>query len=436
MVKKRHKQKAVKRKVVLPKAVESGGYTKKFVPRELDQKTSIRAEEKEGVRKRLRIALFSWESLHSIIVGAMSTWVTELAHALQQRGHEVHLFTRRSEGQCCNERINGVYYHRCNYDPGSDLVGEMLSMCRSFVHRFSEVQGFRGLFDIIHGHDWSTANAISWIKRSQRVRAAVTIYSTEYQRSRNEFLQGESQRIREYERHGIHVADQVITISQRLKQELAWLYDVPDRKVSVIYNGIHPNQSQDLSDLGEIKTHYGIGILDPTTLFVGEMTPHEGPDIIVYALPNILSKYPKAKFIFIGEGEFHQHIQNEAHRVGVAHATRFLAHVEKEELINIFKSCDAVVVPSRNELSYGTILTAWNCGKPVIVTHNGPSEFIWHEVTGLKIHNNPSSLAWGIDRIFSNHEFGRWMGRNGRVAVRTGFSWEMVANQVEKAYLS
>jgi len=435
MVKKRHKQKVVKRKGVLPEPVELGRYNDKLIPKKLEQKASLRAEEKDGIRKRLHIALFSWESLYSIIVGNMSLWVSELAYALQQRGHEVHLFTRRSEDQSHDEQIDGVYYHPCHYDPGSDLVGEMLSMCRSFVSRFFEVQDSRGLFDIIHGHDWLTANAISWIKRSQGIKTIITIYSTEYQRCGNEFREGESQRIREYEGHGIHLADQVITVSQGLKQELAWLYDVPDWKVSVIYNGIHPNRLKGLFNSGEVKAHYGVGILDPTALFVGEMAPQYGPDIIIYALPTILSKYPTAKFIFIGEGEFRKHIQNEAHRLGVAHATRFLAHVEREELVNIFKSCDAVVVPSRNELSYGIILEAWNSGKPVIATHNGPSEFIWHEVTGLKIHSNPSSLAWGIERIFSNHEFGRWMGRNGRIAVETGFSWDMVANQVEKVYL-
>lgn len=436
MVKKRHKQKAVKRKGALPKAVKFGRYTEKLIPKKSEQKASFRYEEKEEVRKGLRIALFSWESLYSIIVGAMSIWVTELAHALQQRGHEVHLFTRRSEGQSRDEQIDGVYYHRCDYDPSFDFVGEMLSMCRSFVSRFFEIQNSRGLFDIIHGHDWLTANAISWINRDQGIKTIITIYSTEYRRCGNEFRGGESRRIREYERDGTCSADQVITISQRLKQELAWLYDMPDRKISVVYNGVHSNRFKDLINPDEVRARYGIGVLDPTALFVGEMAPQYGPDIIIYALSNILSKYPAAKFIFIGEGEFRKHIQNEAHRLGVSHATRFLAHVEKEEFVSIFKSCDVILVPSRNEFSYGIVLEAWNSGRPVIVTDNGPSEFVWHEVTGLKIHDNPSSLAGGIERIFSNHEFGQWMGRNGRIAVETGFSWDMVASQVEKVYLS
>ncbi|MDI6886390.1 MAG: glycogen/starch synthase, partial [archaeon] len=39
----------------------------------------------------MRIALFSWESLHSIAVGGVASHVTELAAALQRAGNEVHV---------------------------------------------------------------------------------------------------------------------------------------------------------------------------------------------------------------------------------------------------------------------------------------------------------------------------------------------------------
>ena len=51
----------------------------------------------------MRIAMFSWESLHSIAVGGVAPHVTELAAALQRRNHEVHVFTRRGEGQQIHE---------------------------------------------------------------------------------------------------------------------------------------------------------------------------------------------------------------------------------------------------------------------------------------------------------------------------------------------
>jgi len=94
-----------------------------------------------------------------------------------------------------------------------------------------------------------------------------------------------------------------------------------------------------------------------------------------------------------------------------------------------------VCMPSRNEPFGIVVLEAWSAGKPVVVTRNGgPDEFVWHQVNGLKIHPTPDSVAWGIGALFSNFEWARWMGRNGRMAAETAFSWDAVASHVVQVY--
>ena len=51
--------------------------------------------------RRVRVALFSWETLHSIAVGGVGVHVTELAAGLRRRGHEVHVFTRQGVARGC-----------------------------------------------------------------------------------------------------------------------------------------------------------------------------------------------------------------------------------------------------------------------------------------------------------------------------------------------
>jgi glycosyltransferase involved in cell wall biosynthesis len=108
----------------------------------------------------MRIAMFSWESLHSIAVGGVAAHVTELAVALERRGHELHIFTRLAPGQCADERIDGVSYHRCPYPPHPEFVDDANNMCRAFVERFFALEDLIGHFDIIHAHDWLAANAM------------------------------------------------------------------------------------------------------------------------------------------------------------------------------------------------------------------------------------------------------------------------------------
>jgi hypothetical protein len=61
----------------------------------------------------MRIAFSSWESPHSIAVGGVAVHVTELAAALERRGHEMHGFVRLGAGQSTYARIDGVHYHQC-----------------------------------------------------------------------------------------------------------------------------------------------------------------------------------------------------------------------------------------------------------------------------------------------------------------------------------
>src|SRR5512133_1851901 len=82
----------------------------------------------------MRIALLSWETLHSISIGGVAVHVTELAAALERKGHEVHVFTRmRCPGDWHYDRIHGVHYHRVPYGGNADFIEDTNNMCRAFV---------------------------------------------------------------------------------------------------------------------------------------------------------------------------------------------------------------------------------------------------------------------------------------------------------------
>ncbi len=383
----------------------------------------------------MRIAMLSWESLHSISVGGVSAVVTEMAAAMERKGHEVHIFTRMGEGQSDYQQIDGVHYHRCPFNLQPDFVDEVNDMCRSFVQHFFQTEDFIGHFDVIHAHDWLASNAAVWIKHGRGKKVALTIHSTEYGRCGNNFWEGESARVRDHERHGTYCADRVMTVSHALKNEIMWMYNVPDWKVRVVYNGINCHNFDGWLNPAEVKAAYGIGPLDPTALFVGRMAYQKGPDLLIESIPFILHYYPDAKFIFVGDGDMRHSVENQAWSLGVSHATRFLGYRSGQELVNIYKASDVVCVPSRNEPFGIVILEAWSAGKPVVVSCNGgPSEFVWHEVDGLKIYDYPESIAWGIGNMFKNFEHARWMGRNGRTAVESSFSWDNIADQVLNVY--
>lgn len=385
----------------------------------------------------MRIAIFSWESIHSILVGGLGVHVTELAAALQRMGNEVHVFTRIGWGQRVYEVIDGVHYHRCPFawDPGN-FIWEMNNMCRSMVYYFFEAEKEFGHFDVIHGHDWHVVNALAEIKKTRSIRTVFTLHSTQYGREGNYLSDGIPRDIRNLEWYGTYVADRVIVCSNAMKYEIMGLYTTPEWKIRVIPNGMNPSYFNSKVDPWEdVKKFYGIGVFDPVATFLGRITYHKGPDLFLRAISKVLKRYPNAKFFVVGDGDMKPWLENLAKELGISHAVRFTGFVSDLDKEKILKASDCVVIPSRNEPFGIVALEAWACEKPIIVTDGiGTSEIVEHEVNGLKVFHTPESIAWGIEYLFSDFEKARKMGKEGRKAVEKKFNWDQIAQRTLNTY--
>jgi glycosyltransferase involved in cell wall biosynthesis len=380
----------------------------------------------------MRIALFSWESLHSIAVGGVAAHVTELAAALQRRGNDVHVFTRMGHGQTHDAVIDGVHYHRCPFDLNPHFIAEMNHMCRSFAYHFFQTEDISGTFDLIHGHDWMTANALAEIRNARTKRTVFTLHSTEYGRCGNIFYEGQSRDIRNLEWYSGFVADKIITTSETIKKEAKGIYNFEDRKIAMIPNGVSLQKFAGSIDPWSVKKWHNVGVWDPVCLFVGRMVVQKGADLLLEAIPSVLAEFPHAKFFFIGDGYMRRGLEHRAWQLGVQHACRFLGYVLESDLVNFYRACDMVCIPSRNEPFGIVALEAWAAGKPIVVTHNG-FDYVRHDVNGLKVYDNPNSIAWGIKNLLSDLGKARWMGAKGRRTAE-GFSWDNIARMTMGVY--
>jgi len=385
---------------------------------------------------KIRIAHFSWESLHSIHVGGISPVVTELAAAQERKGHEVHVFTRIGSGQKGYERIDGVHYHRCPFAFDSDNIKEMHNMSNSMANSFFGCEDYSGKFDIIHGHDWHVVPALDKIKKQRSKKIVWTCHSSQFGRDGNKFHNGTAEAIRGIEWYGTYIADRVTTCTKTMKKEVKWLHKVPEDKMRVVHNGINANVWNNHVKVEKVKRDLNIGPLDPTVLFIGRITHMKGPDILVETIPTVLRNAPNAKFVFVGDGDMKDHLENRVNKLGVSHATRFTGWIsDRRKKEKLFKACDVLCDPSRNQPFGMIILEAWASEKPVIAVHGtGSGELVWHDTTGLKVFGNPNSISWGVNEIFSDFDKSRWMGKNGRKATENSFSWDHVGSCMLDVY--
>lgn len=386
----------------------------------------------------MRIAFFSWETLNSIPVGGVAAVVTHLAEALARLGHEVHVFARLGGGQPEHERINGVYEHRCISPGCDDFIEYMDHVGDGMVSCYHNIKNEVGEFDVLHAHDWHVVNALSNIKHNTGKDFIWTAHSTEWGRNGGAFADNWfAGRVRHREWLGGYLSKAVTTVSHSMKWELAREYQIPEGKINVIYNGIDLAKFEGFLDAGRVKERYGIWPLDPVVLFLGRMCHQKGPDLLLEAIPDVLSFRGDIKFVFAGGGDdMIRHIIGRSRYLGVDPSLRVLGYISDEDRIRLFKACDVVCIPSRNEPFGIVTLEAWACGKPVVATDvGGPSEVIDNFRTGMKVYVKPESIAWGLKYLFGDPtgESIRRMGEEARKEAEK-FDWKEIAKQYLSVY--
>ena len=383
----------------------------------------------------MRIAFLSWESLHSIAVGGLAAHVSELSETLSRQGHEVHIFTRAGDGQAPYEQIDGVHYHRCAYERCQSFVDDMDNMCRSFVSHVIATEDYIGPFDVVHAHDWLAANAMIWIKQARGRRCILTIHSTEYGRCGNTFPGGVSELIRQRERAGTYWADQVIAVSQVTKEEVMWLYQVPDWKVAVIHNGVFARRFDARVDVAALRRKYGIRAGERVVLFCGRLATQKGPDILLEAVPDIVAAARNVRILFAGDGDMRAALEARARALKLNGAVTFLGYRKGPELPDLFHTADIVCIPSRNEPFGIVVLEAWSARKPVVVSRiGGPREFVTDGIDGIKIEPTPHAIADALIGLLLDPDEARRMGEQGRLAVEQRFTWSHIAGRTTVVY--
>jgi len=390
-------------------------------------------------KKPLKIAFLSWETLHTIAVGGVAPHVTELAGALHGAGHEVHIFTR-AQGNPIDHEILGVHYHEVGYDKAGCIVQDTRNMCGAFVWAVNGHESVWGAFDLIHGHDWLAGPAVMQLK-GQGKPTVFTMHSTEGGRN-GDFGKGHPG-VKDIERAACGAADKLICVSGVLLDEVSCHCGADRGKSTVIYNGIHSGPIVDMpwedEWTGNAKEDKGFGRMDPMFLFVGRHTAQKGCDLLIEAIPHILNCRGDAKFVIVGDGHLLAHNQGRVQALGVGHAVVFTGSLKSgsAHLKSLFKACDAVVVPSRNEPFGIVVLEAWASGKPVVATTSGgPRDFVKPGEDGYLVDPEPGSIAWGCCKILENFEHTKWMGRNAQAKAMREFSWEHIAKETEQVYYS
>jgi glycosyltransferase involved in cell wall biosynthesis len=201
--------------------------------------------------------------------------------------------------------------------------------------------------------------------------------------------------------------------------------------------GVDPARYENRNGL-EVRKRYGLGSF-PVVGFIGRQDSGKGADTVLRAMQIVWKTNREARLLMAGFQPWPDR-DLEALFQGLSNFERErlvrIRNFAEEEKASIFDAVDVFAMPSLAE-SFGiAYLDAWMCGKPVIGARIGPTECVIEENRdGLLVApRDPEDTARAILDLLRNPAKREELGRSGRRKAVERFTWEKVAERVEKFY--
>lgn len=174
--------------------------------------------------------------------------------------------------------------------------------------------------------------------------------------------------------------------------------------------------------------------LDRSLLFLGRVTWKKGLDRLIVALSHTSS----INLIVAGNDDngYTLKLKALAKSIGIENRIKFIGAVYGEEKYELLRNSLLLVLPSYNENFGNVVFESFACGRPAAVTSSvGVSSIILESNTGFILPDNPISMGLMLEEIVKNFSILDAMGAKGFELVSKNFSWNILAEKMEHAYL-
>ncbi len=218
-----------------------------------------------------------------------------------------------------------------------------------------------------------------------------------------------------------------------LEREQFHEYGVPDERIVLLPNGVHPNP--DIVPAPQVfRLRHGLQSKQ-VLLFLGRLSPIKGPDLLLEAFAVVATCHPQSILVFAGpEDELGSDLRAEAARLGLAERILFIGFISGQDKQDALAAADLLVVPSRQEAMSLVALEAGLCGTPVLLTDQCGFDEVEDAGGGAVVAVRVDAIAAGIDRMLNAADELPVQGEKLRQLVLTHYTWDGLTRQVCQLY--
>ncbi|WP_425953512.1 glycosyltransferase family 4 protein [Xylanimonas sp. McL0601] len=350
--------------------------------------------------------------------GGVQFHVRDLAQALQDRGHEVSVLAPAGDdtpvpdvvvpaGKAVAVRYNGSVA-RLAFGPRA----------AARVRRWVDAGGF----DVLHLHEPMTPSLSMlalWIAEGP----VVSTFHTAQVRSRA--LQVAYPLLRQ----SLEKIAARIAVSEDARRMLV---DHVGGDAVVIPNGVYVDTFAAATPSAEWQ-----GTTDaPTIAFLGRLDePRKGLQVLAAAVPQVLARYPGARFLVAGRGDAGRDEAIESLGEHAA-AVTFLGGISDEDKATLLSSVDVYIAPQTGGESFGIVLVeAMSAGAGVVASDLGAFRRVLDDGAAGALFRNedPADLARVVNDAIDDRAATEARRAHAATWVRH-FDWSTVTDRVEAVY--
>ncbi len=236
------------------------------------------------------------------------------------------------------------------------------------------------------------------------------------------------------EKEAARRATLIVTVSRYSAQKIVQLYDVDEKKIRIVPNGVDIQRFKPVEDSEKVKE--GIcGNSKHIIIFVGRLIPRKGLHFLIKAAKHVTQENKDVMFLVVGDGPLKNHLISYSKKVGVSNNFTFLGDVDDKTLPSLYNCSDLLVLPSVQEGQGISLLEAQATAKPVVAFNvSAVNEVVIDKETGLLVKPDSHELANAILQLLSNRSLREKMGRYGRDFVQKNFSWNFLSQKMLQVY--
>ncbi|MBA7496025.1 D-inositol 3-phosphate glycosyltransferase [subsurface metagenome] len=230
---------------------------------------------------------------------------------------------------------------------------------------------------------------------------------------------------------GIKKATRIIAVSQATKNDLMHYLDIPDERISVIYEGVDRKIFQPIS-----RRIYE----EPYILFVGTEHPRKNFTGLVKAFSRLKRepRFKDLKLMKVGraggqEADFRGQTMEVVGALGLVGEVIFTEFISGRELPAYYSGAEVFVLPSFYEGFGFPPLEAMACGCPVITSNTSSLPEVVGEAGIMVNPYDTDSLAQAMRQVLTDVKLRDDMVRKGLEQAKR-FSWEKAVRQTLEVY--